>query len=227
MTEETTKPEVKEICVFISNKSSTCGECGVNLGTKAWITLAGDKGAICLACADLEQLAFLPTGDAALTRRSKKYSTLHAVVLQWSRSRKRYERQGLLVEEAALERAEAECLADSDVRARKNERAAERREEADQKFVDKFAEAVRKQFPRAPRGREHEIAEHACRKYSGRVGRSASAKELESKPILLAVQAHVRHQETPYDDLLAKGVDRHDARDRVFPKVNAILDAWS
>jgi hypothetical protein len=54
----------------------------------------------------LDHLIFLPSGDAALTRRAGKYSTLSAVVLQWSRARKRYERQGLLVEEAALQRAE-------------------------------------------------------------------------------------------------------------------------
>jgi len=38
-----------------------------------------------------------------LTRRSGKYSTLSAVVLKWSRARKHYERQGLLVEESALQ----------------------------------------------------------------------------------------------------------------------------
>ena len=92
----------QEIVVFIANRDSTCGECGESLGRKAWIRLAGDKGALCLSCADLDHLAFLPSGDTALTRRAKKYSGLSAVVLQWSRARKRYERQGLLVEEAAL-----------------------------------------------------------------------------------------------------------------------------
>jgi hypothetical protein len=43
-------------------------------------------------------------------------------VLKWSRARRRYERQGLLVEEAALDRAEAECLADGEARARRRER---------------------------------------------------------------------------------------------------------
>jgi len=50
-----------------------------NLGRKAWIRLAGDKGALCLSCADLDHLAFLPSGDTALTRRAKKYSGLTAV----------------------------------------------------------------------------------------------------------------------------------------------------
>src|SRR5437879_5312797 len=123
------KPEKEEIKVFISHRDSTCGECEESLGRKAWITLAGEKGALCLACADLDQLVFLPSGDAALTRRARKHSLLSAVVLKWSRSRKRYERQGLLVEERALELAEEECLADADLRARRREREAERRAE--------------------------------------------------------------------------------------------------
>src|SRR6185503_8204019 len=85
--------------VFISHRDSKCDDCGEELGRQAWITLEENKGALCLVCADLDELVFLPTGDAALTRRSKKYSTLSAVVLKFSRPRRRYERQGLLVEE--------------------------------------------------------------------------------------------------------------------------------
>ncbi|GAI25540.1 unnamed protein product [marine sediment metagenome] len=112
-----------DLKVFITTRESSCGECGEDLGRKAWITLEKDRGALCLSCADLDHLVFLPSGDAALTRRARKYSMLSAVVLKWSRARKRYERQGLLVEDQALEQAERECLADSEVRARrKNER---------------------------------------------------------------------------------------------------------
>jgi hypothetical protein len=56
-----------------------------------------------LVCADLDHLEFLPSGDAAVTRRASKYSKLKAVVLQWSRTRQRYERQGILVETEAIE----------------------------------------------------------------------------------------------------------------------------
>src|SRR3989304_1794297 len=128
----------KELKVFILTRESTCDECGENLGPKAWITLTRDKGALCLACADLEHLIFLPSGDAALTRRARKHSTLAAVVLKWSRARKRYERQGLLVEEQALERAEAECLNDTEARARRRDREAVRRAELDAAFVARF-----------------------------------------------------------------------------------------
>jgi hypothetical protein len=50
-------------------------------------------------------------------------------VLKWSRARKQYERQGLLVEEQAIEQAEQECLADSEARAIRREREAARRAE--------------------------------------------------------------------------------------------------
>lgn len=98
-----------EIKIFISTRESVCDECGERLGHHAWITLAEDK-AFCLSCADLDHLIFLPSGDAALTRRSAKYSTLSAVVLKWSRARKYYERQGLLVEEAALINSRRYCI---------------------------------------------------------------------------------------------------------------------
>jgi hypothetical protein len=39
----------------------------------------------------------------------------------------------------------------------------------------------------------------------------------------LAVFARVRHTETPYDELLAQGVDRFDARAAVGDKVQVVL----
>jgi hypothetical protein len=218
--------ENEELKVFISNRESVCGECGENLGTKAWITLAGDKGALCLECADLDHLEFLPTGNAALTRRARKYSTLAAVVLKWSRARKRYERQGLLVETQGLERAEEECLADTEVRERRREREAFRRLELDRQYVDQFAARIRELFPNCPADREQVIAEHACRKYSGRVGRSASAKALDEEAVRFAVVAHIRHRETKYDELLARGHERQEARTAVAKAVLRTLESW-
>jgi hypothetical protein len=214
------------IKVFISTGGATCGECREKLGTGAWIRLAGDKGALCLACADLDHLIFLPAGDAALTRRARKHSTLAADVLKWSRARKRYERQGLLVEEQAICAAEDECLADSEVRARRREREAARREGLDSQYVGQFAEQVRELYPRCPAGRERQIAEHACMKYSGRIGRSSSAKSLDEAAVRIAVIAHVRHTETQYDELLARGYGRADARAEVQEAISQVLNRW-
>jgi hypothetical protein len=215
-----------DLKVFITTRASTCDECGEDLGRSAWITLTRDKGALCLACADPDHLVYLPAGDAALTRRARKHSTLVAVVLRWSRARKRYERQGLLVEEQALEQAEQECLADQEARARRRERAAARRAELDHQYVDRFAARVRELYPRCPPGREETIAEHACLKYSGRVGRSAAAKQLDEDTVRLAVVAHIRHAETRYDALLAEGWERREAREMVRGDVARVLSQW-
>ena len=87
--------------------------------------------------------------------------------------------------------------------------------------------AVRERFPSAPAGAEQAIAEHACRKYSGRVGRSAAAKALDEEAVFLAVQAHVRHAHTDYDELLARYGDRALARHEVRARIEELLDAWS
>jgi hypothetical protein len=216
----------EDLKVFISHRDSTCGECGAELGRKAWITLEEKKGALCLACADLDELVFLPTGDAALTRRARKHSVLSAVVLKFSKARGRYERQGLLVEENALNQAEVECLVDADARERRAERQRERQAELDRSYVEKFAKRIREIFPGCPAGRELQIAEHACRKYSGRVGRSAAAKSFDETAARLAVAAHIRHRETNYDELLAIEWDRADARAQVKQQVDAVLARW-
>jgi hypothetical protein len=51
----------------------------------------------------MDHLVFLPSGDAGVTRRAKQNSSLWAVVVRFSRQRKRYERQGLLVEKDAVD----------------------------------------------------------------------------------------------------------------------------
>jgi hypothetical protein len=219
--------KTSDLLVFITRNEVTCSECKADLGRSAWITLVENKGPLCLTCADLDHLVFLPSGDPALTRRSRKHSTLSAVVLRWSRARNQYERQGLLVEELALQQAEQECLADSEARERRREREAVRREELDQQYIERFAQEVRKRFPGCPPGREMVIAEHACQKYSGRVGRSAAAKEFSEEAIWLAVTAHIRHAETDYDKLLAQGIERWEARQSVAGAVQDVVERWS
>ncbi|HVN80238.1 MAG TPA: DUF2293 domain-containing protein [Terriglobia bacterium] len=216
-----------EIAVFISSGEAACDECKEKLGRKAWITLDRQRKAYCLACADLDHLLFLPSGDPALTRRARKHSILSAVVLKWSRARMRYERQGLLVEEEGLRKAEEECLADKDIRERRRQREEERRADLDQEYVRRFAQRIREIFPNCPPGRETQIAEHACLKYSGRVGRSLAAKALDEEAVRLAVTAHVRHHETQYDSLLAKGEERYEARRNVQEAIEDILEIWA
>src|SRR6202008_1084609 len=120
---------------------------------------------LCLMCADLDHLVFLPRGDTALTRRASQHSTLRAVVVRFSRSRKRYERQGGLVDEQALARAEQECLAVVSARAAARGGAAVRRAHLDQEYVKRFEEHIGEIFPGCPLAERRAIAEHACQKY--------------------------------------------------------------
>jgi hypothetical protein len=185
-----------------------------------------DPGPLCLTCADMDHLIFLPAGNAALSRRAKSGSGLSAVVMRFSRTRKRYERQGILVEEAALEQAEEQCLADADVRQRRRVRDAERRADQDLEFQARLAQEITRLYPGCPPARAEAIARHAAARGSGRVGRSAAARALDAEAIRLAVVASVRHEDTGYDNLLMSGTPRDVARDQVRAKIDEILNAW-
>ena len=86
------------------NNEWTCHRCS---GTGDLLVME-NPGPACVRCVGLGDLEFLPAGDALLTRRAKAKSARSAVVVRFSKSRRRYERQGLLVEPAALTEAQAE-----------------------------------------------------------------------------------------------------------------------
>jgi hypothetical protein len=220
-------PKKDELKVYMSIRDTYCQECKVDIQKNDFITLDKEGRALCISCSDLGHLVYLPSGDTALTTRARKHSTLSAVVYKFSSARKRNERQGVLVELSALEKAEQECLGDEDAREKKRKRDAIRREKLDQQYVEQFAKAIRERYPNCPKGREFEIAEHVCEKSSGRVGRTAAAKNFDKYEIDLAVIAHIRHTETSYDRLLVEGYDRIYARDAIKEKIDEIKDKWA
>ena len=59
--------------VFEILRDSECTECGVELPSGSMLFLEAEQ-ALCLACAGMGELEFLPAGDMALTRRATKYS---------------------------------------------------------------------------------------------------------------------------------------------------------
>jgi hypothetical protein len=94
-----------ELVVVIPLKDDwTCHRCG---GSGGWLVME-NPGPACLRCVGLDDLDFLGAGDALLTRRARAKSARQAVVVRFSRTRKRYERQGLLVEPQALAAARRE-----------------------------------------------------------------------------------------------------------------------
>ncbi|MBZ3903004.1 DUF2293 domain-containing protein [Streptomyces griseiscabiei] len=218
-----TPPPRTGLVVVQALRKKHCAEC--RSGPVAMLVL--EEGAPrCLDCADLGHLVFLPRGDTALTRRAREESALSAVVVRFNRRRSRYERQGVLVEEAALARAEERCLADAEARRRRRVRDARRRAAEDVCFTDAFATEIRRLFPACPAERAREIAAHASLRGSGRVGRSAAGRALTEIAVTSAVIASVRHVDTPYDHLLMTGVPRHEARRRIAGVVETTLRGW-
>ncbi|MEO7144573.1 MAG: DUF2293 domain-containing protein [Bryobacteraceae bacterium] len=214
-----------DLVVFSIIRDSKYAECGEELWKDALLVMETGRP-LCLHCSDLDHLVYLGRGDAALTRRAKKYSALSAVVVRFSRSRGHYERQGLLVEEAALDRAEKECLDDAGQRAARRERDEVRREGEDRELVGRMTDAIREQFPGCPAGEARAIAAHAAKRGSGRVGRTAAGKALDEGALTLAVRAAIRHRHTRYDEFLMTGSERMDARERVRGDVERTLDPW-
>jgi hypothetical protein len=99
-----------ELVVILPLKQEwTCHRCGGS----GDLLIMEKPGPTCLRCVGLDDLEFLGAGDALLTRRAKAKSARHAVVVRFSRSRRRYERQGLLVEARALAEAKRELETES------------------------------------------------------------------------------------------------------------------
>ena len=179
-----------------------------------------------MQCADFDYLEFLPSGNATLTRRAKKFSNLSAVVVKFNRRRKRFERQGLLVDSSAIHEAESSMDADSDQRRKQRVAAEIRRVEDDKKLVQAMIDEIKVQFPNCPTDDAASIAQHTALRGSGRVGRSAAGRDVEPKAIKLAVIAHIRHLHTPYDELLMDGVPRCEARTQIQSAVQNKLSEW-
>lgn len=101
LAEKATRPP-ELVVVQPLNREWKCHRCGGTGG----LLMMENPGPACLRCLGLDDLEFLPAGDALLTRRAKAKSERYAVVVRFSRTRRRYERQGLLVEPQALAAAE-------------------------------------------------------------------------------------------------------------------------
>ena len=147
----------EDIVVIITRREGKCAECGHEFFKGGWIRLEQERP-LCLACADLAHLEYLPRGNTALTRRATKFSPLRAVVVQWSRARQHYERQGIMVTPAALRRAEEECLADAELRERRRAAAAEKREAEEPAYVAAVTAAICAAYPGCPPSEAEQIA---------------------------------------------------------------------
>ena len=219
-------PPSKDLVVFSIVRDSECSECLRELWKGSLLSM--EKGApLCMECADLDHLVWLPSGDAALTRRAKKHSKLWAVIVKFSRARRRYERQGLLVEEQALDQAQEECLADEALRQARRERDALRRADQDVELAQSMQAKLIEMYPGCPANEAESIARHTSVRGSGRVGRSEAGRSLSEEALRFAAVAHIRHRHTKYDTLLMRGWDRASARGEVRDQIDKVLGRWS
>jgi hypothetical protein len=223
LAQELNRPE--QPVVFEILRDSACSECGADLPQGSFLVMEAEQP-LCLACGHLDSLEFLPAGDTALTRRSTRYSERAAVVVRFSRSRGRYERQGILVEKSALEKAEQECLEDAGERAKTRAAAATKRQEQDRELIARMTGEIGRLFPGCPPAEAAAIAAHTARRSSGRVGRTSAGRNLDEGALTAAITAAIRHKYTDYDVLLISGVDRLYARRQVADQVEAVLKSW-
>jgi len=89
-----------------------------------------------------------------------------------------------------------------------------------------LAREISRLFPGCPSGRADALGRHTGTRSSGRIGRSAAGRALDPDAVTLAVVAAVRHEDTPYDQLLMSGAARTEARTRVRARVDAVLNDW-
>ncbi|MFN7919478.1 MAG: DUF2293 domain-containing protein [Bryobacteraceae bacterium] len=148
------------------------------------------------------------------------------MVVQFSRTRNRYERQGILIEPKALERAEQECSSDADARARARAQGAKVRRKQDRELVVRMTARISELFPGCPPAEAAAIAAHTAVRGSGRVGRTEAGRNLHQNALIAAVTAAVRHRHSDYDSLLASGVDRAVAREQVADHVWSTMAGW-
>jgi hypothetical protein len=223
--EQPSSPETKELVVFDILRDSRCAECLHEL-RKGDFLFMEDRRPLCLSCADLDYLVYLPRGDTALTRRARKHSTLSAVVVRFSRSRGRYERQGVLIEKAALEQAEEECYADIGERCARREQNRLRTAKQDRDLAATMTAEIMKLFSGCPPDQARAIATHTSVRGSGRVGRTSAGRTLEEDALTAAVIAAIRHRHTPYDQLLMRGYSRTEARRAIRDVLDRVLESW-
>ncbi|KAJ9329405.1 hypothetical protein DTO027B5_8439 [Paecilomyces variotii] len=160
---------------------------------------------------------FVRRGDVYITRhcRSKTKDSKRTVYLVYDAKGKRT--LGIRVPKDIYHSVRSDATATASSRAD----AVKVRDERD---LARSRKLLLAQFPKMPPSSLERILEHAFLKGSGRVGRST--KRSDERKAELAVEAHIRHLHTPYEELLDEGMQRDQARDRVWDAVQEVKAAW-
>ena len=188
-----------DLVVIQPVKDFTCAECGDSSGD---LLTMDDAGPLCMSCADMDHLVFLPAGDAALTRRAKKATGFPPSSCGGAGPANGMSGRVPPAEEPALDQAEQECLADSDARSRRRERDGARRADEDVEFQRQFAAEITRRIRAAhgARGRTSPGTRGCAAAVASAV--LADGLVFDERAIALAVVASIRHEDTDYDELL-------------------------
>ncbi|KAK2762304.1 hypothetical protein FQN54_001314 [Arachnomyces sp. PD_36] len=160
---------------------------------------------------------FVPKGDVYVTRNCRTRTKAENKDIYVVCHRKEPKSLGIRIPATILETVEADAAAT----ASKRENAVKVKDERD---ITKARVMLEATFPEMPASSLETVLDHAFLKGSGRVGRST--KQTPEHKASLAVEAHIRHTQTDYDELLLT-MDRDDARKRVWQDVQDIKAKWS
>ena len=106
ITEKLSQPP--ELTVFQIRHDSRCSQCGMELLRGSLLLMEQDRP-LCMSCSGFNGFVYLPAGNPKFSRLVKQWSGRYAVVVEFSRARRRYERQGLLVGKSAFDQARSAC----------------------------------------------------------------------------------------------------------------------
>ena len=195
--------------IFQNLREAQCSECGAEIEQGSLLSMELEQP-LCLQCARLDDLEFLPSSDAALTRRASKYSGRVVRPFASAGHGGVTRRKGILVETSGLEKAGARMPGRTPTNAPWRGHVEP---SGDKSRMSELAAQMIKQIAIlfsgcCPASEVADIAEHTARRGSGRVGRTEAGRNLEESALTLAVVAAIRHKHTRYDELLASGVDR-------------------
>ncbi|KAI1276396.1 hypothetical protein F5Y07DRAFT_366635 [Xylaria sp. FL0933] len=160
--------------------------------------------------------SFVPKGNQYVTRNCRRQTQQsHKVVYAVVNDRKK--QVGIRVPGAIY----AEVLQSEKATRSDRQELVRKNDETIEKSLGK---EIRKQFPRLPHEELRMIMRRATAKGQGRVGRTRTITMKEKAH--LAVQAHIRHTKTNYDDLLKSGTERESARAIISQRVLDVLKEW-
>ncbi|KAI1420715.1 hypothetical protein F5Y12DRAFT_771647 [Xylaria sp. FL1777] len=160
--------------------------------------------------------SFVPKGDPYLTRNCRRQTQQsHQLVYAVVNDQKKH--IGIRVPyhiHAAVLQSESTTRLARRQKVRKHDESLEKR----------FSEAIRKSFPRIPHEELRMLMRRATAKGEGRVGRTGTIGIAEKAR--LAVQAHIRHTKTNYEELLRSGCNRESARAQTSQRTFDLLREW-